>query len=221
MNTYLGAAQNLSPADVDDDTVAASAITYLEGYLWDPSDAKDAFVKAATVGARGQADGGVDAVGRVLRRSLPRRVPAAHPLTNRRLAVRQRGGTAQPLSDRAISKRRSRRCARMRSSRSSPAARRDASSSRRTETEAVPASPIDAAWSTRPARAICSRPGFLFGLARGTDMATAARLGAPGGRRGHPAPRRAAGSVAQGACGQERSAGVGGRRRGGLSVTNG
>ena len=47
MNTYLGAAQNLHPRDVDADTVAAAAITYLEGYLWDPSDAKDAFRKAA------------------------------------------------------------------------------------------------------------------------------------------------------------------------------
>jgi adenosine kinase len=47
MNTYLGAAQNLHPDDVDADAVGASAITYLEGYLWDPRDAKDAFLKAA------------------------------------------------------------------------------------------------------------------------------------------------------------------------------
>lgn len=47
MNTYLGAAQNLHPDDVDAEAVAASAITYLEGYLWDPRDAKDAFLKAA------------------------------------------------------------------------------------------------------------------------------------------------------------------------------
>lgn len=49
MNTYLGAAQNLSPSDIDADAVAASAILYLEGYLWDPKDAKDAFVKAAQI----------------------------------------------------------------------------------------------------------------------------------------------------------------------------
>src|SRR5258705_9543806 len=41
MNTYLGAAQDLHPADVDPDTIAAAAITYLEGYLWDPPHAKD------------------------------------------------------------------------------------------------------------------------------------------------------------------------------------
>jgi sugar/nucleoside kinase (ribokinase family) len=49
MNTYLGAAQELKPGDIDANEVAASAIVYLEGYLWDPKDAKDAFVKAATV----------------------------------------------------------------------------------------------------------------------------------------------------------------------------
>ncbi len=49
MNTFLGAAQDLHPADIDADMIAASAITYLEGYLWDPSNAKDAFLKAATI----------------------------------------------------------------------------------------------------------------------------------------------------------------------------
>jgi sugar/nucleoside kinase (ribokinase family) len=47
MNTYLGAAQNLHPSDIDPNMIARAAITYLEGYLWDPKDAKDAFVKAA------------------------------------------------------------------------------------------------------------------------------------------------------------------------------
>jgi sugar/nucleoside kinase (ribokinase family) len=49
MNTYLGAAQELMPADIDADQVAASAFVYLEGYLWDPKSAKEAFVKAATI----------------------------------------------------------------------------------------------------------------------------------------------------------------------------
>jgi sugar/nucleoside kinase (ribokinase family) len=49
MNTYLGAAQDLHPADIDADVIAASAITYLEGYLWDPKNAKDAFLKAAKI----------------------------------------------------------------------------------------------------------------------------------------------------------------------------
>ena len=49
MNTYLGAAQDLYPADIQDDAIAAAAITYLEGYLWDPPQAKEAFVKAASI----------------------------------------------------------------------------------------------------------------------------------------------------------------------------
>ncbi len=49
MNTYLGAAQKLTPNDIDAGQIAAARITYLEGYLWDPKEAKDAFVKAATI----------------------------------------------------------------------------------------------------------------------------------------------------------------------------
>ena len=47
MNTYLGAAQELMPADIDAAQIAASSIIYLEGYLWDPKSAKEAFVKAS------------------------------------------------------------------------------------------------------------------------------------------------------------------------------
>jgi sugar/nucleoside kinase (ribokinase family) len=49
MNTFLGAAQDLHPGDIDPDIVASAAITYLEGYLWDPPHAKEAFIKAAGI----------------------------------------------------------------------------------------------------------------------------------------------------------------------------
>ncbi|MEA2866383.1 MAG: hypothetical protein QOE39_1098 [Bradyrhizobium sp.] len=49
MNTYLGAAQELMPSDIDAAQIAASTIIYLEGYLWDPKSAKEAFVKASTI----------------------------------------------------------------------------------------------------------------------------------------------------------------------------
>ena len=49
MNTYLGAAQELTSGDIDAAQVAASSVIYLEGYLWDPKNAKDAFVKASTI----------------------------------------------------------------------------------------------------------------------------------------------------------------------------
>ncbi len=47
MNTFLGACVTLGEADVDPALVAASAITYLEGYLFDPPAAQAAFRKAA------------------------------------------------------------------------------------------------------------------------------------------------------------------------------
>ncbi|GJD93785.1 adenosine kinase [Methylobacterium iners] len=49
MNTYLGACQGLSPADVDEATVASARVVYLEGYLWDPPAAKDAFREAVGI----------------------------------------------------------------------------------------------------------------------------------------------------------------------------
>src|ERR1700755_3443771 len=49
MNTYLGAAQDLTVADIDPAQIEASRIVYLEGYLWDPKNAKEAFAKAAAI----------------------------------------------------------------------------------------------------------------------------------------------------------------------------
>jgi sugar/nucleoside kinase (ribokinase family) len=49
MQTYLGAAVELAPEDVDEALIAAAHVTYLEGYLWDRPRAKEAFRKAARV----------------------------------------------------------------------------------------------------------------------------------------------------------------------------
>lgn len=49
MNTYLGACGKLSSKDIDADKVAQSKITYFEGYLWDPAEAKDAIREAARI----------------------------------------------------------------------------------------------------------------------------------------------------------------------------
>nr|WP_211106346.1 adenosine kinase [Nitrospirillum iridis] len=49
MNTYLGAAVRLTPADIDEALIASAQVTYMEGYLWDPPAAKEAFLKAASV----------------------------------------------------------------------------------------------------------------------------------------------------------------------------
>ena len=49
MNTYLGACQNLTADDVDEALVKRAGIVYLEGYLWDPPAAKQAFIKASNI----------------------------------------------------------------------------------------------------------------------------------------------------------------------------
>ena len=49
MNTYLGASAFLGPEDVDADAVAAARVVYLEGYLWDRPEAKEAYRKAARI----------------------------------------------------------------------------------------------------------------------------------------------------------------------------
>jgi sugar/nucleoside kinase (ribokinase family) len=52
MCTYLGAANQLDPTAVDEAVLAASPVTYLEGYLWDEPQAKDAFRRAAEIAHR-------------------------------------------------------------------------------------------------------------------------------------------------------------------------
>jgi sugar/nucleoside kinase (ribokinase family) len=47
LNTFLGAAAEISPADVSEPLVAVAQVTYLEGYLFDQPSAKEAFRAAA------------------------------------------------------------------------------------------------------------------------------------------------------------------------------
>ncbi len=47
MNTFLGASVELSPIDVDQSLIASAKVTYLEGYLFDREQAKEAFITAA------------------------------------------------------------------------------------------------------------------------------------------------------------------------------
>jgi len=49
MSTYLGACVELNPADVDPAVIEAAHYSYLEGYLFDPPEARRAFAKAAAL----------------------------------------------------------------------------------------------------------------------------------------------------------------------------
>jgi sugar/nucleoside kinase (ribokinase family) len=47
MNTYLGACHQLTERDIREDEIGSATVTYMEGFLWDPPEAKKAFVRAA------------------------------------------------------------------------------------------------------------------------------------------------------------------------------
>ncbi len=47
MNTYLGACTELRAEDIDPRLVQSAKITYFEGYLWDPENAKEAIREAS------------------------------------------------------------------------------------------------------------------------------------------------------------------------------
>lgn len=47
MNTFLGASVELGADDIDRDLIASAQVTYLEGYLFDRDQAKQAFIAAA------------------------------------------------------------------------------------------------------------------------------------------------------------------------------
>lgn len=47
MNTYLGSSECFGPDDLDDDLIASAKVTYLEGYLFDRDDAKEAYWRAS------------------------------------------------------------------------------------------------------------------------------------------------------------------------------
>ena len=48
MQTYLGACVEFAPSDLDLSQVHDAKVTYLEGYLWDPVPAREAFLHAAS-----------------------------------------------------------------------------------------------------------------------------------------------------------------------------
>ncbi len=52
MATYLGACVDLGPDDIDAGLIGAARVTYLEGYLFDPPHAQQAFRAAAAIAHR-------------------------------------------------------------------------------------------------------------------------------------------------------------------------
>jgi sugar/nucleoside kinase (ribokinase family) len=176
MNTYLGAAQELYPGDIDADSIASAGITYLEGYLWDPPHAKEAFLKAAKIA-----------------HAADRRV--ALTLSDVFCVDRHRGEFLDLIRTGAVDLvfANERELHSLYETADFDAAlnalRRDARLAvitrsekgclvvTREETEAIPAVPVDRVVDATGAGDLFAA-GFLVGLARAADYRTAARLGA-------------------------------------------
>lgn len=56
MNTFLGASTDFGQADIDPDMIRAARVLYLEGYLFDSDDAKQAFIRAAEIAQKAGRD---------------------------------------------------------------------------------------------------------------------------------------------------------------------
>jgi sugar/nucleoside kinase (ribokinase family) len=52
MSTFLGASSELAPADIDEAGIAASAVLYVEGYLWDSAEPKAAITRGMAIARR-------------------------------------------------------------------------------------------------------------------------------------------------------------------------
>jgi sugar/nucleoside kinase (ribokinase family) len=176
MNTYLGAAQNLEPGDIKDDTIAAAAITYLEGYLWDPQNAKEAFRKAATIAHGAQRQVALtlsDAfcVDRWRQEFLNLlRTGTVDILFANEAELRSLYETADFDTAVAALRADARLAVVTRSEKGCVVVNHE-------KTEAVPAASVERVVDTTGAGDLFAA-GFLFGLARGRDHKTCARLGA-------------------------------------------
>jgi adenosine kinase len=175
MNTYLGAAQNLHPRDIDAKQIADAAIVYLEGYLWDPKDAKDAFVaasKAAHAAGRRVALTLSDAfcVGRYRDEFLGLMRNGTVDIIFANEAELSSLYQTEDF-DKALSQLRKdvKLAAVTRSEKGCVIVQGD-------KTVAVPAAPIKQLVDTTGAGDLFAA-GFLFGIARGADLETAGKLG--------------------------------------------
>jgi len=176
MNTYLGAAQDLHPNDIDPDAIAGAQITYLEGYLWDPPHAKEAFLKAAKIAHAAERDVALtlsDAfcVDRYRAEFLDLiRTGTVDLVFANERELHSLYQTAD--FDTAVNALRSdaRLAVVTRSEKGCLVVTRE-------ETDAVPASPIERLVDATGAGDLFAA-GFLVGLSRGADYRTSARLGA-------------------------------------------
>lgn len=174
MNTYLGACTQLGPDDIDVKQVAAARVTYVEGYLWDPPDAKKAVLKAFDA---------AHAAGRQVSITLSDAFCVDRYREEFRALIRDKvdilfANESEIKSlyqvksfDEALAAARAENkiCALTRSEKGSVIVRGQ-------ETHAVPAAPVARVVDTTGAGDLYAA-GFLFGLTHGKPLAECARLG--------------------------------------------
>jgi sugar/nucleoside kinase (ribokinase family) len=174
MNTYLGACTRLGPADIDTSRVASAQVTYVEGYLWDPPEAKKAVLKAFDA---------AHAAGRQVSITLSDSFCVDRYREEFRALIRDKvdilfANEAEIKSlyqvdsfDKALAAARAENkiCALTRSAHGSVVVKGS-------ETHAVPAAPVAKVVDTTGAGDLYAS-GFLFGLTHGKPLAECARLG--------------------------------------------
>jgi sugar/nucleoside kinase (ribokinase family) len=175
MNTYLGASTLLGPRDLDERLISRAKIVYLEGYLFDPPAAQEAFRVAAAM---------AHAAGRRVSLTLSdpfcveRHRPAFLQLVEHHVDVlfaneAEICALYQVNDFEAALERVRGHCeiaALTRSARGSLVVGKG-------EVHAIEACPVDAVVDTTGAGDLYAA-GFLFGLSQGLDLATCGRLGA-------------------------------------------
>ncbi len=174
MSTYLGAAIEFGPEDIQQDVIRNSQITYLEGYLFDPPGAKKAFHLAAKIAheAGRQLSLTLSDVFCVERyraefiELIKNDIDILFANQNELMALYQ----TKDL-DQAIAKARE-QCGLVIATRSE----KGAIIAKDTETVEVPAAPVAKVVDTTGAGDLFAA-GFLFGLTQGKSLAEAGRLG--------------------------------------------
>ncbi len=174
MNTYLGACTRLGPSDIDVAQVAAAQVTYVEGYLWDPPEAKKAVLKAFDAAhAAGRkvsitlSDSFcVDRYREEFRTLIRDKVDILFANESEIKALYQVDSFEEAL---AAARAENKICALTRSEKGSVVIKGS-------ETHAVPAAPVAKVVDTTGAGDLYAA-GFLFGFTHGKPLAECARLG--------------------------------------------
>ena len=112
MNTFLGACQNLTSADLNPADIAAAADSLPRRLSLGSAGRQEGLHRGVAHRPWGGTRSGAHPVGCVLRRSPPAGIPGSDARRLGRYSVRQRIRTSRPVPDRRISPRRSRRCGR-------------------------------------------------------------------------------------------------------------